>query len=147
MNLKIKRIGPVDVQVPQYATDGSAGLDLCAAIDQPVWLQPGERRKSGTGIAIELPPGYEGQVRARSGLAVKHGLGMVNGVGTIDSDYRGEIAAILVNHGHQAVKIEPLMRCAQLVIAKVERAVIEVVGELSDTVRGEGGFGSTGVKP
>ncbi len=147
MNLKIKRIGPVDVPVPQYATPGSAGLDLCAAIDHPVWLQPGERRKIGTGIAIELPPGYEGQVRARSGLAAKHGIGMVNGVGTIDSDYRGEVGLLLVNHGQTAVKIEPLMRCAQLVIAKVERAVIEVVEELSDTARGEGGFGHTGVKP
>ncbi len=144
MNLRIKRLGPVDVPTPQYATAGSAGLDLCAAIDQPVWLQPGERRHIGTGIAIELPPGYEGQVRARSGLAVKYGIGMVNGVGTIDSDYRGELGVILVNHGQQAFKVEPLMRCAQLVIAKVERAEIQVVDELGETGRGAGGFGSTG---
>lgn len=144
MILRIKRTGLIEVPVPTYATPGSAGLDLCAAIEQPVWLQPGERRKIGTGIVVEIPPGYEGQVRARSGLAAKHGIGMVNGVGTIDNDFRGEVCLLLVNHGKQAVKIEPLMRCGQLVIAPVVQPWIVVVDELSDTQRGANGFGSSG---
>lgn len=143
MKLQIKRLNPA-LSAPAYQTAGSAGLDLCASLEASVWIQPGERRHIGTGIAIELPPGYEGQVRARSGLALKHGIGMVNGVGTIDSDYRGEVGLLLVNHGHVPVKIEPGMRCGQLVIAKVERAEVEVVEELSETRRGEGGYGSTG---
>lgn len=143
MKLQIKRLNPT-LPAPAYQTAGSAGLDLCANLEAPVWIQPGERRHIGTGIAIELPPGYEGQVRARSGFALKHGIGMVNGVGTIDSDYRGEVGLLLVNHGHVPVKIESGMRCGQLVIAKVERAEVEVVEDLSETRRGEGGFGHTG---
>ncbi len=147
MILRVKRVGPVEVPLPRYATPGSAGLDLCAAIDQPVFLAPGARCKIGTGLAIEIPPGYEGQVRARSGLADKHGIGMVNGLGTIDSDYRGELALLLVNHGHKEVKIEPLMRCGQLVIAPVVQAEIVEVAELGETEREAGGFGHTGVRP
>lgn len=144
MTLRIKRIGPVEVPLPTYATPGAAGFDLCAAIPAPVWLSPGERRHIGTGIAVEIPVGYEGQVRARSGLAAKHGLGMVNGVGTIDCDYRGEVGLLLINHGDAPVKIEPLMRCGQIVIAPVVQARIEMVEELAETERGEGGFGSSG---
>lgn len=144
MNLKIKRIGPIEVPLPAYATPGSAGFDLCAAIPAAVWLQPGERRHIGTGVAVEIPFGYEGQVRARSGLAAKHGLGMVNGVGTIDCDYRGEIGLLLINHGKAAIKIEPLMRCGQLVISPVVQMAPVLVDELAETERGAGGFGSTG---
>jgi dUTP pyrophosphatase len=142
-SLRIKRLNP-NVPTPAYATPGAAGFDLCAAIPAPVWLQPGERRHIGTGIAVEIPFGYEGQVRARSGLAAKHGLGMVNGVGTIDCDYRGEVGLLLVNHGRQPVEIKPFMRCGQMVIAPVEQMKIEVVEELAETERSAGGFGSTG---
>lgn len=144
MNLRIKRLNPA-VPLPSYATPGSAGLDLCASISSAITLMPGERRHIPTGIAVAIAPGYEGQVRARSGLAVKHGIGMVNGVGTIDSDYRGELALLLVNHGHEPFRIEPLMRCGQLVIAPVVQPELVEVEELDETVRGVNGFGSTGV--
>jgi dUTP pyrophosphatase len=141
--VKVKRLRGM-VPMPAYQTPGSAGMDLCAAIDGPVWLQPGERRLVPTGVALEIPEGYEGQVRARSGLALKSGLGMVNGVGTIDSDYRGEVGLLLVNLGFTNVKIEPLMRCGQLVICPVVRAELVEVDSLDDTRRGAKGFGSTG---
>jgi dUTP pyrophosphatase len=137
-------VGPVAVPVPAYQTDGSAGLDLAAALEAPVTLAPGERRLIPTGLALEIPLGYEGQVRPRSGLALRHGIGMVNAPGTIDSDYRGPVGVILVNHGSDPFVIEPLARVAQLVIARVERADIELVEALAETARGEGGFGSTG---
>lgn len=143
MNIRIKRLNK-SLPLPAYATAGSAGLDLCASIDTAVWLQPGERRLIPSGIAVEIPLGYEGQVRARSGLAVKHGFGMVNGVGTIDCDYRGEVGLLLINLGDAPVKIEPGMRCAQLVIAACEQPKLVEVEELGETGRGVGGFGSSG---
>jgi dUTP pyrophosphatase len=128
--------------LPRYETDGSAGMDLRA--DEPFSLAPGERRLVPTGLAVEIPPGHEGSVRPRSGLAVKHGVGMVNAPGTVDSDYRGELAVVLVNHGHEPVEFARGDRIAQLVIAPVVRATLELADALTDTDRGHGGFGSTG---
>lgn len=130
--------------IPAYASDGSAGADLRAAIDKPAFLQPGERRLFPTGVKIELPPGYEGQVRPRSGLSVQYGITVLNAPGTIDSDYRGEIAVPLINLGDEPVAIEPEMRIAQLVIAPVVQARFVTTTTLSDTTRRDGGFGSTG---
>lgn len=118
-------------------------MDVHACLDEPVTLQPMERTMIPTGIAIALPVGYEAQLRARSGMSVKHGITMVNGVGTIDADYRGEIGVLVINLGQEAFTIEPDMRIAQLVIARYETAAWQEVEELSETTRGEGGFGST----
>ncbi len=128
--------------LPRYETAGAAGLDLRA--DEPFALAPGERRLVPTGLALEIPPGYEGQVRPRSGLAVRHGIALVNAPGTIDSDYRGEVQVILVNLGQAPVSFARGDRIAQLVIAPVTRAALEVVEDLTATDRGAGGFGSTG---
>lgn len=130
--------------LPQYATDGSVGLDLLAAIPEPVTLAPGERRAISTGIRIALPPGYEAQVRPRSGLARDHGLGMVNAPGTIDPDFRGTIQVLLINLGHELLTIRRGERIAQMVIAPVARVVWQPVDELPETARGDGGFGHTG---
>ncbi|GAB4168961.1 MAG: dUTP diphosphatase [Geothermobacteraceae bacterium] len=119
-------------------------MDLCACIDEPVLLQPGERRLVPTGLALEIPPGYEGQVRPRSGRALREGLSMVNAPGTIDSDYRGEVGVILINLGQETIKIANGERIAQLVIAPVVRLELEVADNLSNTARGDGGFGHTG---
>lgn len=135
----------VDLPLPRYATLGSAGVDLYAAVEQPVILQPGERRCISTGIRIALPPGYEAQVRPRSGLADRYGLSMVNAPGTIDSDYRGVIQVILINLGQEPIMIRRGDRIAQLVVAPVARAVWQEVQELPETERADGGFGSTGV--
>lgn len=132
--------------LPDYQTAGAAGMDLHACVDAPVVLQPMERRMVPTGIAIGLPDGYEAQIRARSGLSIKYGITTVNGVGTVDADYRGEIGVLLVNLGVEAFTIEPGMRIAQLVIARYERAEWQEVEALDQTARGEGGFGSTGVQ-
>ena len=129
--------------LPQYATEGSAGMDLRAFLPERVSLEPGERKLIPTGISIELPEGYEAQVRARSGLALHHGIGMVNGVGTIDRDYRGEIGVLLINLGSEAFPIQNGDRIAQLVISRVER-IQWTTGHLGDTGRGGGGFGHTG---
>lgn len=142
MKIRIRKTKP-DAILPVYATEGAAGLDLCAA--EGGTLLPGSRRAIPTGIAIELPPGYEGQVRPRSGLARKHGIGMVNAPGTIDSDYRGEIHVLLVNLGRDPWVWDPGDRIAQLVIARVERVELVEADELSETERGEKGFGSTGI--
>ncbi len=131
--------------LPRYETEGSAGMDLSACIEEPLTLNPGERASVATGISIELPSGYEAQVRARSGLAVRHGIGMVNGVGTIDSDYRGEIKVLLINLGHEAFVIQNGDRIAQMVVAKYERIEWEKAEALSVTKRGAGGFGHTGI--
>jgi dUTP pyrophosphatase len=133
-----------DTQLPEYQTTGSAGMDLHARLDDPVTLAPLERAVIPTGIAIALPEGYEAQIRARSGLSSKHGITMVNGVGTIDSDYRGEVGALVVNLGQEPFVIEPGMRIAQMVIARYERADWQVVSVLDETERGADGFGSTG---
>jgi dUTP pyrophosphatase len=139
-----RRTGPVEVPLPTYQTAGAAGADLHAALDAPVTLAPGERRLIPTGLVLEIPDGYEGQVRPRSGLALKHGIGMVNAPGTIDSDYRGPVGVLLVNLGEEPYVIEPLARVAQLVIAPVTRASFVLSDALGETVRGEGGFGSSG---
>lgn len=131
--------------VPRYETPGSAGFDLPAFLDEPVTLAPGQRMLVPTGIYMELPEGFEAQVRARSGLAVKHGIGLVNGIGTIDSDYRGELRVPLINWGQEPFTIESGDRIAQVVIARYMRAELEPADSLSDTQRGEGGFGHTGV--
>lgn len=143
--LRVKRVGTVEVPLPAYQTEGAAGLDLPAAIEVPVVIRPGERRFVSTGLAIAIPPGFEGQVRPRSGLALKHGIGIVNAPGTIDSDYRGEIGVVLVNHGQEPFTVAPGSRIAQLVIAEVARAELVLVEDLDDTARGSGGYGSTGL--
>lgn len=144
--LRVKRVGAVDVPLPAYQTDGAAGLDLSAAIAGPVVIEPGERRFIPTGLAIAIPPGFEGQVRPRSGLALRHGIGIVNAPGTIDSDYRGEIGIVLVNHGGEPFTVTPRARIAQLVIAEVAHAEVQLVEDLDDTERGSGGYGSTGLR-
>lgn len=142
MNVKIKSTGG---KLPAYETKGSAGMDLRANLDEPVVLKPGQRRLIKTGISIELPVGYEAQIRGRSGLAVKHGIGLVNGIGTIDSDYRGEIGVILINWGEEDFVINNNDRIAQMVIAKYERIKWEEADDLTETERGSGGFGHTGI--
>lgn len=141
--LKIERLEH-NKNIPQYQTEGAAGMDLCAAIEEPIELKPLERRLIPTGLKIELEHGYEAQVRPRSGLSIKHGITLINCVGTIDEDYRGEVCVPLVNISNETYTIQPQERIAQMVIARVEQAQIEVVTELSETVRGVGGFGSTG---
>ena len=130
--------------LPRYASDGAAGCDLHAAVDEPMILAPGERAAVPTGIALAIPEGFEGQVRARSGLALRHGIACVNAPGTIDSDYRGEVKVILGNFGREPFEIRRGDRIAQVVFAPVVRAEIQEVDELSDSARGAGGFGSTG---
>ncbi len=138
--------GTDDLPLPAYATPGASGMDLHAALDTPLVLAPGERALIPTGIAIALPPGFEAQVRPRSGLALRHGLGMVNAPGTIDSDYRGAIGALLVNLGTEPVTLRRGERIAQLVVAPVMRVQWEDIGDepLEATKRGAGGFGHTG---
>jgi dUTP pyrophosphatase len=133
-----------DAKLPRYMSAAAAGADLSAAIDAPLVLAPGDRRAVDTGLAMAIADGYEGQVRPRSGLALKQGLTVVNAPGTIDSDYRGAVKVLLVNLGSEPVTIEPGQRIAQLVIAPVVQADFQAVEELSETVRGSGGFGSTG---
>jgi dUTP pyrophosphatase len=133
-----------DFDLPTYATKASAGADLKAAIQTALTLQPLERKIVPTGLKIALPEGYEAQVRPRSGLAAKHGITVLNTPGTIDADYRGEIGVILVNLSNSAFTIEPGERIAQLVVAKFEQIDWKLTQELTETARGEGGFGSTG---
>jgi dUTP pyrophosphatase len=132
--------------LPQRATEHSAGLDLQAAVDQPVSLEPGARALIPTGFVWAIPPGYEGQVRPRSGLALKHGITCLNTPGTIDSDYRGEVGVILANLGQESFTVERGMRIAQLVIHAVPACILREVEELDETERNSGGFGHTGVK-
>lgn len=141
--MRVRRVRPQAV-MPRYMTDGAAGLDLSAALERDMWLLVGQSTPVPTGLVVELPPGHEGQIRPRSGLAVRHGLTVLNAPGTIDSDYRGEVFVVLVNHGSESVRIEPGMRIAQLVVAPVTRVEVVEAAELSPTARGEGGFGSTG---
>ncbi len=135
-----------DLPLPAYETGGSAGMDLRAAVaeEAPVTLAPGARALVPTGLKIALEPGYEAQVRPRSGLALKHGLTCLNSPGTIDSDYRGEVGVILINHGQEAFVIRRGERIAQMVIARHEQAIMVEVAALDETARGAGGFGSTG---
>lgn len=141
--LKIKRLENNRV-LPEYKTEGAAGMDLCAAINEPVLLKPLERKLIPTGLKIELEHGYEAQIRPRSGLSIKHGITLINCVGTIDEDYRGEVCVPIVNISNEEYTIQPDERIAQMIIAKVEQAKIEIVTELTSTQRGTGGFGSTG---
>lgn len=147
MKVIIKRLPHAqDLALPAYATAGSAGLDLLAAIDADMEIAPGKRAGVPAGIAIELPQGVEAQVRPRSGLALNHGVTCLNTPGTIDSDYRGEIKVILINHGDVPFRISRGMKIAQMVIARHEQAQLLEADTLSDSARGEGGFGSTGMK-
>ena len=145
MKLQIVRLAhAADQPLPSYATEGSAGLDLLAAIDTEIELKPGARQLIPTGIAIALPLGYEAQVRPRSGLALNHGITLINAPGTIDSDYRGEIKCPMVNHGDTSFRITRGMKIAQMIIARHEIAELDEVRELPASARGAGGFGSTG---
>ena len=144
MKIEITKIKSEAI-IPQYQTAGAAGADVHACLDEPVTLQPMERRLIPTGLAVAIPRGYEAQIRARSGLSIKHGITMVNGVGTIDADYRGEFGVLVVNLGQEAFTIEHGMRIAQMVVAKHEVAEWQEVENLDETERGEGGYGSTGV--
>ncbi len=132
--------------LPAYATEGSSGADLRAYIEEPITLMPGERRLVPTGIFVEIPQGVEAQIRARSGLAIKHGIGLVNGVGTVDSDYRGEWNIPLINWGQEPYTIHSGDRIAQVIFSRYEKADFVSVSQISETERGSGGFGHTGIK-
>lgn len=132
--------------IPKYQTAGAAGFDFHARLDAPYTMRPGEIHAFQTGVGVEIPDGYELQIRSRSGLAYKHQVSLLNGVGTIDSDYRGEMSVLLKNHGETDFVVEPGMRIAQGIVAKYERVEFEEVEELSETDRSSGGFGSTGLK-
>lgn len=143
--VKVKRLRPESANpLPAYMTSHSAGMDLYAELAEELVLRPGARALVPTGIAIELPDGYEAQIRPRSGLALKHGISLVNSPGTIDTDYRGEIGVIVINHGADPFVLRSGERIAQMVFAPFARATLEEVNELNGTVRGEGGFGHTG---
>ena len=143
--VKVKRLeNNTDLPLPSYQSDGSSGLDLCAAVNKDLTLQPGDIKLIPTGLSISLPEGYEAQIRPRSGLALKYGLGFVNAPGTIDADYRGEIGVIAINWGKKPLTIKRGERIAQMVIHTVSRAIVEEVNELDTTQRGEGGFGHSG---
>jgi len=133
-----------DLPLPAYATEAAAGVDLLAAVSEPVELVPGARRRLPTGISIALPPGFEAQVRPRSGLALKHGVTLLNSPGTIDADYRGEIGVILINLGEAPFRLQRGDRIAQLILAPVARLAWREAGDLPQSLRGAGGFGSTG---
>ncbi|MBU1100648.1 MAG: dUTP diphosphatase [Bacteroidetes bacterium] len=146
LQVKIKRISEEynDIELPKYETEGSSGLDLRAALAEPVILKSGQVKLIPTNLSVEIPAGYEIQVRPRSGLAAKHGIGVLNSPGTIDSDYRGEVKIILFNFGENDFEIKRGERIAQMVLAKVYRMELELVNELNDSERGAGGFGHTG---
>ena len=136
----------VGLQLPTYATEQSAGMDLSAALDEAIELDSGDRALIPTGLSIALPAGYEAQIRPRSGLALKNGITVLNSPGTIDADYRGEIKVLLINHGKEAFTVERGMRIAQMVVERYETVGWEVVKDLEESDRGEGGFGSTGTE-
>ena len=142
MVIKIKSLSG---RLPEYETEGSAGMDIRAHLERPMTIEPGARALVPTGLFMEIPEGYEVQIRARSGLAIKKGIGLVNGVGTIDSDYRGEVGIALINWGQEPFVINDGDRVAQMVVCSYVKAQVESADELSETDRGPGGFGSTGV--
>lgn len=142
MEIKIKSLSG---QVPAYETSGSAGMDIRACLDEPMTIEPGARALVPTGLFMEIPEGNEVQIRARSGLAIKKGIGLVNGIGTIDSDYRGEVKVALINWGDETFVVNNGDRIAQMVVAQYVKADIVLADELSETERGAGGFGHTGV--
>ena len=139
-----RKAGTEDLPLPRYMSEAAAGMDVCAAVEEPLTLEPGDVKLVPTGLYVAVPEGYEIQVRPRSGLALKHGLTVVNAPGTIDADYRGEVGVIAGNVGREALVITRGMRIAQLVVAAVERAEVRLVEELPGSGRGEGGFGSSG---
>lgn len=142
MDIRIKSLSGI---LPEYETEGSAGMDIRAYVEEPVTINPGKRALIPTGLFVEIPAGYEIQIRARSGLAIKKGIGLVNGVGTIDSDYRGEIGIILINWGEEDFVVNNGDRIAQMVLSKYERMNLVASDTLSESERSTGGFGSTGV--
>ena len=144
VHVRIQRVGKIEVPLPRYQTPGSAGMDLHAALTEPIALAPLARKLVPTGLAFAIPEGWEGQVRPRSGLASKRGVTVINTPGTIDSDFRGEVGIVLVNLSNEPVVIEPMERIAQIVFAQHGRANLEVVEALDTTTRGAGGYGSTG---
>jgi dUTP pyrophosphatase len=147
VTIRVKRLaGNQDIALPSYETEGASGLDLRAAVNGELTLHPGEIRLVPTGLAISLPRGYEAQIRPRSGLALKHGVGMVNSPGTIDSDYRGEVGLVLINWGSASFVIKRGDRIAQMIVTRVSRAEVLEVDGLEPTKRGEGGFGHSGVE-
>lgn len=147
MKIPFKRLSNgAGLPLPAYQTQGSAGMDLCAAVEVDCEIASGARRLVPCGFSVAIPEGYEGQVRSRSGLALKYGVAVLNSPGTIDSDYRGEIGIVLVNHGERPFLVSRGMRIAQLVISQVEKAEWAEVAELPETARGEGGYGHTGEK-
>lgn len=141
--VRVKRVGTVEVPLPRYQTPGSAGMDLHAALAEAIVVQPRARAKVPTGLSVAIPHGYEGQVRPRSGLAAKHGITVANAPGTVDSDYRGEMMVCLVNLGREPFTLTPLERVAQIVFARHEVATLVEVDDLDATARGAGGYGST----
>lgn len=143
MEVNVKKLRE-DAVLPEYQTDQAAAMDIHACLDAPMTVEPMERFMVPTGLAFELPEGYEMQIRARSGLSIKHGITMVNGVGTIDADYRGELNVLMINLGNEPFVIEPGMRVAQMLITKFEKIAWKTVETLSETERGHGGLGSTG---
>lgn len=143
MNVRIKLLNP-HATLPHYQTEGSAAADVSACVDEPVILGPGERAIIPTGFALEVPVGYEAQIRARSGLSSRYGITIANGIGTIDSDYRGEVGVIAINLGNEPFTIEPGMRIAQMAIVRCDQVTWQQVEELEESTRGEGGYGSTG---
>jgi dUTP pyrophosphatase len=148
IKIRISRISNdvLDIPLPKYATDGSSGMDIYAAVANDVVMQPGGTTLVPSGFKIEIPSGFEAQVRPRSGLALKHGIGILNAPGTIDSDYRGEVGVILTNYGKKEFTIKRGDRIAQLVVMPVTKAVWIEVPDINDTTRGAGGFGHTGTK-
>ena len=144
MEIKITILKHGPEHIPKYATEGSAGIDIQAAINKPIIFKPRERVLIPTGFKVEIPINYEIQIRPRSGLAIKHGISVLNSPGTIDSDYRGEVGVILINHGDTSFKINPFDKIAQMVVTKILKVNIVREYNLSDTKRGSGGFGSTG---
>ena len=147
LSVEVKRLPHAEgLPLPAYETSGAAGMDLIAAVEEgsTLRLSPGESRLIPTGLILQLPPGHEGQVRPRSGLALRHGVTVLNAPGTIDADYRGEVQVLLINLGREAFAVTRGMRIAQLVVAPVVQVVLNETAELNDTQRGAGGFGSTG---
>lgn len=147
VHIEVLRLPHMDgIDLPQFETAQAAGADLRAAIDTPITLAPGARKLIPTGFCMALPAGYEAQVRPRSGLALKHGITVLNSPGTIDADYRGEVGVLIINHGDQDFTVSRGDRFAQIVIAPVTQGKFDVVSSLSETVRGSGGYGSTGTE-
>ncbi|MCU0691006.1 MAG: dUTP diphosphatase [Polyangiaceae bacterium] len=146
LHVRVTRVGGLAADLPRYQTEGAAGMDLAASLQEPATILPGERALIPTGLAMAIPRGFEGQVRPRSGLALRYGVTVLNAPGTIDSDYRGEVKVLLINHGTEPFVVRPGDRVAQLVFAPVTRAELELAETIEGTLRGAGGYGSTGVQ-